>query len=199
LPFFDLVNSISKRAQGTKYAWLEIVLKNLAPMKIKLEQLKELLYHIDYYLAGIKKTCRMGGDVLLNIEDRADELRKLLVQLRASSLVTPADNILPDKKIAYLSVIEQLMNEPPQSHFSLSIRESTALWQPKLYHWSKRTIRERNTVPGADATEHDLFCYVDAMASKMNFRKNVNFQTIITINTRIRLGQCLPYCLNGKL
>ena len=128
----------------------------------------------------------MGGDVLPNIEGQAEALEKMLVQFKASYLVSPGDEILPNKKTTFLTIVDTLLKEPAKSQFSLSIRESTALWQSKLYHWIKRTIRERNTIPGAEATEHDLFCYVDGIASEWDLYKELANTCMYSIDQVIR-------------
>ena len=86
-------------------------------IKIKPEQLEELFCQIEYYLAGIKETCRMGGDVLPNIEGQAEALEKVLVQFKASYLVSPGDEILPNKKTTFLTIVDTLLKEPAKSQF----------------------------------------------------------------------------------
>lgn len=131
-------------------------------MKVKSEYINELISQVGYYMDGIREACRMGGDVLDNIEGQAEEVKKLLINFKATHLVPVETDVAPDRNYGYLKATEKILSEdkPPSD---LTGEENKQLTMAKIYAWLKRSIREKKDLPAPGSSREMIFNYVDAI------------------------------------
>lgn len=127
-------------------------------MKVESEKIKELLSGIEHYLYGIQDAVRCGGDVLDNISDQCNEVRKLMNEWIALNIIQKSNPIIPDTDLPYLKISENALKKNQED---ITQNETICIVQSKCYAYVKRTIRERNDLPDIGSTQHELFCYVD--------------------------------------
>jgi hypothetical protein len=129
-------------------------------MKVKTENITELLNQVAWYMDGIQEACRMGGDILPNIDGQAGEVKKILVNFRATHLAPAETENIPDGKHSYLKVMGRILAE---NKTELTSDENASVVMAKLYAWLKRTIREQKDMPGPGAKREEIFQYVDSL------------------------------------
>jgi hypothetical protein len=150
-------------------------------MKLKAEPIIELINQVSYWIDGIKETCRMGGDIIGSIDGQVDEIKKLLIQFKASHIVQPEADPVPDYKRHYLGTAEKILSQN-KAQSELTRQESMCLIQAKLYSWIKRTIRERKDMPGPESSDHDIMCYVDNIMAEWEHYRAYEKDFYYTLN-----------------
>lgn len=133
-------------------------------MKIDHSKIKELQSSIDHWLDGIKDAVMCGGDIRDNVCDQIDEIRKIMNQWNALNMMPAEKEIIPDYKYDYLKLADRALDKKPED---LHESDNRYIWMAKVYAYIKRTMRERNDLPGPDADRHAIFCYIDDILTSM--------------------------------
>lgn len=140
-------------------------------MKMNTDPVIELIKQLSFWMDGIQETCRIGGDVLDNIQTQAGEVKKMLTDFQITHLTRPVDDIVPDDNQHYLKQADKILAEN-KSPGELTKEENTVLLKAKLYGWIKRVIRERKDLPGIEASQLEIYYYVDNILCEWEQYKN---------------------------
>lgn len=134
-------------------------------VKVEAVKVTELQEVISYYLDGITEAIRMGGDVRDNIIGQCEDCKRKINEWNALNIIPAEKEKVPtDEKHNYLKTAEYALNKDPDE---VTLHERKCILQAKCYAFLKRTMREKNDIPGPEATEQDIFAYVDVMLFEM--------------------------------